>query len=62
MTNTEQMNELAADIELALGKGHRGYTIRGAQMDWVMLALRYAAKNIDPPKKLVVDVTGATIA
>jgi hypothetical protein len=38
--NTEQLDELIADIETALGKGHRGYTIRGTQMNLVVQALR----------------------
>jgi hypothetical protein len=37
---TEQLEELVADIKTALAKGHKGYTIRGEQMDWVVQALR----------------------
>ena len=34
-----QLKELAADIDAALAKSHRGYTIRGSQMLLVIQAL-----------------------
>jgi hypothetical protein len=44
---TERLEELAASIEIALTKGHRGYTIRGAEMDWVVQALRHVIERSD---------------
>jgi hypothetical protein len=41
----EHLEMLADSIEVALGKGHRGYTIRGAEMDWVVQALRHVIER-----------------
>lgn len=48
---TEELKLLANDIEAAIGKGHRGYTIRHEQMYWVIRALRILAETQTPSAK-----------
>lgn len=48
---TDVLTNLADDIETAMGKGHRGYTIYGAQMDWVVQALRVLSEANTPSAK-----------
>lgn len=43
MTEREQMRKLANDIRTALDHGYRAYNLQGAQLDWVIVALRKLA-------------------
>lgn len=40
LANRDEVKSLADDINVAIGKGHRGYTIRGPQMSLVVKALQ----------------------
>lgn len=53
---TDELKQLVADIETALAKGHRGYTVYGTQMDLVVQALRTVIENKGPAiKRSVVE-------
>lgn len=53
-----ELLQLAIDIETALAKRHRGYTIRGEQMNWIVQLIRFHKQLEDNQKaKRVADAS-----
>ncbi len=55
LANRDEVKSLADDINVAIGKGHRGYTIRGPQMSLVVKALQQMLDGAEKPVELRVN-------